>query len=91
MPSISLSYLRYYYASRLNGRDENIDLDFADFKAKIDSDLVGKVVNLASRTTRFVDQLSATYPDDGGLFCPLRLREPKLSLLLMKPLIRPVR
>jgi methionyl-tRNA synthetase len=62
------NYLRYYYASRLNGRDENIDLDFDDFKAKIDSDLVGKVVNLASRTARFVDRLSARYPEDGGLF-----------------------
>ena len=52
----------------MNGRDENIDLDFADLKAKIDSDLVGKVVNLASRTARFVDALADKYPDDGGLF-----------------------
>ncbi len=40
------------------------------FTAKVNSDLVGKVVNLASRTARFVKEsgLSAEYPDDGGLF-----------------------
>jgi methionyl-tRNA synthetase len=35
---------------------------------KVNSDLVGKVVNLASRTARFVDKLADTYPDDSGLF-----------------------
>src|SRR5690606_23742867 len=39
-------------------------------KAKVDSDLVGKVVNIASRCAKFVagQNLSETYPDDGGLF-----------------------
>ncbi|MCA9197459.1 MAG: methionine--tRNA ligase subunit beta, partial [Planctomycetales bacterium] len=46
------------------------DLNLEEFQAKVNSDLVGKVVNLASRTAKFVQQqaLSATYPDDGGLF-----------------------
>ncbi|MFN9624705.1 MAG: methionine--tRNA ligase, partial [Planctomycetota bacterium] len=64
------SYLRYYYASKLGSRPEDIDLNFQEFIAKVDSDLVGKVVNLASRTARFVEGtgLSIEYPHDGGLF-----------------------
>ncbi|MFM8261133.1 MAG: methionine--tRNA ligase [Pirellula sp.] len=64
------SYLRYYYASKLGPRPEDIDLNFQEFIAKVDSDLVGKVVNLASRTARFVEAtgLSIEYPHDGGLF-----------------------
>jgi len=62
------AYLRYYYASKLNGKPDDIDLDLAEFASKVDSDLVNKVANLASRTARFVKRLSATYPDDGGLF-----------------------
>ena len=62
--------LRYYYASKLGSRLDDIDLDFAEFKTKVDSDLVGKVVNLASRSAKFVAKvgLSKSYPDDGGLF-----------------------
>ena len=64
------SYLRYYYASKLGSRLDDLDLNLDDFQKKIDSDLVGKVVNLASRTAKFVQEksLSATYPEDGGLF-----------------------
>ena len=40
----------------------------SDLTAKVNSDLVGKLANLASRTARFVPALTATYPDDGGLF-----------------------
>ncbi len=62
--------LRYYYASKLGAGNDDIDLDFQDFTQKVNSDLVGKVVNLASRTARFVADLglSSAYPDDGGLF-----------------------
>jgi len=64
------SYLRYYYASKLGSRLDDLDLNLEEFVAKIDADLVGKVVNLASRTAKFVEQLglSKAYPDDGGLF-----------------------
>ncbi len=64
------SYLRYYYASKLNSRVEDIDLNFEEFENRVNSDLVGKVINLASRTAKFVSEtgLSQTYPDDGGLF-----------------------
>ena len=64
------SALRYFYASKLNSRLDDIDLNFAEFKSKVDSDLVGKVVNLASRSAKFVKDigLAEEYPDDGGLF-----------------------
>lgn len=64
------SYLRYYYASKLGPRLDDIDLNLTEFAAKIDSDLVGKVINLASRTARFVEKtgLAREYPHDGGLF-----------------------
>ncbi len=64
------AYLRYYYASKLGPRLEDLDLNLDEFLTKVNSDLVGKVVNLASRSAKFLadDTLSATYPDDGGLF-----------------------
>lgn len=64
------SYLRYYYASKLGTRVDDLDLNPDELVTKVNSDLVGKVVNLASRTARFVEStgLSKQYPDDGGLF-----------------------
>ena len=64
------SALRYFYASKLNNRLDDIDLNFDEFKSKVDSDLVGKVINLASRSAKFVKDLGLAneYPDDGGLF-----------------------
>jgi methionyl-tRNA synthetase len=64
------AYLRYYYASKLGSRLDDLDLNPEEFVAKVNSDLVGKVVNLASRTARFVQEtgLAKQYPDDGGLF-----------------------
>ena len=64
------SYLRYFYATKLGARLDDLDLNLEEFVTKVNSDLVGKVVNLASRTARFVEAtgLSAVYPNDGGLF-----------------------
>ncbi|MCU0880284.1 MAG: methionine--tRNA ligase, partial [Pirellulaceae bacterium] len=64
------AWLRYFYASKLGPRLDDLDLNPDEFVSKINSDLVGKVVNLASRTAKFVKDsgLSKTYPDDGGLF-----------------------
>ena len=64
------SWLRYYYASKLGSRLDDLDLNLEEFINTVNSDLVGKVVNLASRTARFVEEtgLSSHYPDDGGLF-----------------------
>ena len=62
--------LRYYYASKLGPRLDDLDLNLEEFIQKVNSDLVGKVVNLASRSAKFVAKtgLSETYPEDGGLF-----------------------
>ena len=64
------SYLRYFYASKLSSRVEDLDLAVDEFVAKVNADLVNKVVNLASRSAKFVEStgLSKKYPDDGGLF-----------------------
>jgi methionyl-tRNA synthetase len=64
------AYLRYYYASKMGSRLDDIDLNLEEFASKVNSDLVGKVVNLASRSAKFVETmgLASTYPDDGGLF-----------------------
>jgi methionyl-tRNA synthetase len=64
------AYLRYYYATKLVPKLDDLDLNLEEFVAKVNGDLVGKVVNLASRTARFVRDtgLAKTYPDDGGLF-----------------------
>lgn len=56
-------YLRYYFAAKLNGRVDDLDLNFEDFTNRVNADLVGKVVNIASRcagfiTKRFDSQLS---------------------------------
>ncbi|MEA1989984.1 MAG: methionine--tRNA ligase [Pseudomonadota bacterium] len=47
-------YLRYYYAAKLSGRIDDIDLNLEDFAQRVNSDLVGKVVNIASRCAGFV-------------------------------------
>jgi methionyl-tRNA synthetase len=62
--------LRYYYAAKLSGGIDDIDLNLDEFATKVNADLVGKVVNLASRTARWLEAtgLSPAYPDDGGLF-----------------------
>src|SRR5262249_37361786 len=64
------AYLRYYYASKLGTALDDIDLNLDEFVNKVNSDLVGKVVNLASRTAKFLENglLSEQYPGDGGLF-----------------------
>ncbi len=58
------NHLRYYYAAKLGPTIEDIDLNLEDFVARVNSDLVGKLVNIASRcagfiSKRFDGQLSA--------------------------------
>ncbi len=61
-------YLRYYFASKLTNRVDDIDLNLQDFIQKVNSDLVGKLVNIASRTAKFIQksggQLSETIADE---------------------------
>ena len=49
-------YLRYYFAAKLNSNVEDIDLNLEDFALRVNSDLVGKVVNIASRCAGFISK-----------------------------------
>jgi methionyl-tRNA synthetase len=60
--------LRYYYAAKLSNTVDDINLDLQDFQQRINSDLVGKVVNIASRCAGFISKkfdgkLSNSLPD----------------------------
>jgi len=62
------SYLRYYYAAKLGPTIEDIDLNLEDFIARVNADLVGKLVNIASRCAGFINkrfsgELSDVLPD----------------------------
>ena len=66
-------YLRYYFAAKLNSRVDDFDLNLEDFAQRVNTDLVGKVVNIASRTGNFVKKFGgvlAAQPDN-----PLLVRE----------------
>ncbi len=47
-------YLRYYFAAKLNSRIDDLDLNLHDFAQRVNADLVGKAVNIASRTAGFI-------------------------------------
>ena len=49
-------FLRYYFAGKLDDGIDDLDLNFDDFKARVNSDLVGKLVNLASRCASFIEK-----------------------------------
>jgi methionyl-tRNA synthetase len=62
-------YLRYYLAAKLSSGVDDLDLNFDDFIARVNSDLVGKLVNIASRCSGFIHklgggQLSSTIPNE---------------------------
>ena len=64
------NYLRYYYAAKLGPSLEDLDLNLDDFVARVNSDLVGKLVNIASRcagfiSKRFDGQLARELEDEG--------------------------
>lgn len=50
-------YLRYYFAAKLGSGIDDLDLDLKDFQARVNSDLVGKFVNIASRCAGFIEKL----------------------------------
>ncbi|MFQ5486837.1 MAG: methionine--tRNA ligase [Gammaproteobacteria bacterium] len=49
-------FLRYYFAAKLNDRIEDIDLNLEDFSARVNSDLIGKYLNIASRSAGFISK-----------------------------------
>ncbi len=62
-------YLRYYFAAKLGPGIDDIDLNLEDFTTRVNSDLVGKLVNIASRCAGFINKrfdskLSSKLPDD---------------------------
>ena len=51
---IAPEYLRYYFAAKLSGAVDDIDLNLEDFVQRVNSDMVGKLVNIASRSAKFI-------------------------------------
>ncbi len=51
---LNTEYLRYYFSAKLTDNSEDLDLSFDDFTKRVNSDLVGKFVNIASRTAPFI-------------------------------------
>lgn len=49
-------YLRYYFASKLSNKIEDINFDWLDFQHKINTDLIGKYINIASRTSKIIQK-----------------------------------
>ena len=64
--------MRYYYAYKLSAKIDDIDLNLQDFKQRVNSDLVGKVVNIASRSAGFVvkkfNKTLSAYAIEPGLY-----------------------
>lgn len=73
-------YLRYFYASKLSGTIDDIDLSFKDFENRVNSELVNKIANLASRAISFVSKRFAgrlTALDEAGLALVEKARQEK--------------
>ncbi len=49
-------YLRYYFASKLNHKADDLDLNFDEFMQRINAELISKLINIASRCARFINQ-----------------------------------
>ncbi|MCW3173995.1 methionine--tRNA ligase [Shewanella subflava] len=56
LDNLDPEFLRYYYAAKLSSRIDDLDLNLEDFAQRVNSDLVGKLVNLASRTAGFISK-----------------------------------
>ncbi len=71
---LSPEYLRYYFAAKLNNGVEDINLNLDDFVQRVNSDLVGKIVNIASRCAGFIHQRFA-----GEMLCAGAVANHKLN------------
>ncbi|MBK6650402.1 MAG: methionine--tRNA ligase [Betaproteobacteria bacterium] len=79
-------WLRYYLAAKLSGRNEDIDFNADDFQARVNADLVGKYINIASRAAgfiakRFGGKLGDVSGDGGTLLGTLRSQNESIQQL----------
>jgi methionyl-tRNA synthetase len=77
-------WLRYYLAAKLSGRNEDIDFNAEDFMARVNSDLVGKFINIASRSAgfiakRFEGKLGKVSDDGQTLLTALQVSTPVIA------------
>jgi methionyl-tRNA synthetase len=77
-------WLRYYLAAKLSARNEDIDFNAEDFMARVNSDLVGKFINIASRSAgfiakRFDGQLGQVSADGQALLAALQAATPGIA------------
>ncbi|MCD2511358.1 methionine--tRNA ligase [Comamonas endophytica] len=82
--SMNPEWLRYYLAAKLNGRNEDIDFNPEDFMSRVNSDLIGKFVNIASRAAgflskRFEGKLAALGAEGQALLEQLRAQAPAIA------------
>ena len=56
LDNLNPEYLRYYFAAKLNGTVDDLDISLEDFVQRVNSDLVGKVINIASRCAGFINK-----------------------------------
>jgi methionyl-tRNA synthetase len=76
-------YLRYYYAAKLNGRPEDLDLNLEDFVNRVNAELVNKIANLVSRvvpfvTRQFAGRIGHLAPEVQPLIDDIRRRMPRI-------------
>jgi methionyl-tRNA synthetase len=79
-------WLRYYLAAKLSARNEDIDFNAEDFMARVNSDLIGKFINIASRSAgfiakRFGGQLGSVSADGQELLAALQTTTPAIAAL----------
>lgn len=89
-------YLRYYFAAKLNGRVDDLDLNFDDFQNRVNADLVGKIVNIASRCAGFIQkkfdhQLADTLHDPHLYQRLLSVRETIIDAYVQRDYARAIR
>jgi methionyl-tRNA synthetase len=89
-------YLRYYFAAKLNGRVDDLDLNFDDFTNRVNADLVGKVVNIASRCAGFINKrfdnhLSGTLSEPQLYADLIRVRESIIDAFVARDYARAIR
>lgn len=83
LENLNPEYLRYYLAAKLSSGVDDLDLNFEDFVARVNSDLVGKVVNIASRCAGFInkgfDGMLADQLDDAALIASMQAASEEIA------------